>query len=49
MKELIRKLEALVEASKMVNQEMHGREDCKSCSLQESLEKLILEAKETKQ
>ena len=40
---LIDKLQALVKASKMLNLELHGREDCKSCTLQENLEVIIAE------
>ncbi len=43
-KDLIRKLEAMIEASKVINMEAHGRQDCKSCSLLEVLERTVKEA-----
>lgn len=38
---LIDKLKSLVKASKKLNLETHGREDCKSCTLMENLEVII--------
>lgn len=42
--ELIRKLKAMIEASEMLNLELHGRPDCKSCALREQLQELVAEA-----
>jgi len=43
MTKLIDELKMLVDMSKVVNMEKHGRQDCKSCSLQEQLEQIIAE------
>ena len=34
-------IKALIEAAKILNLELHGREDCKNCALLEQLETLI--------
>lgn len=39
------KLKALIEASEKLNLELHGRPDCKNCSLQEQLAELIKDNK----
>ena len=38
---LIDKLQSLVDVSKQINQEKHGRPDCKNCSVAELLQEII--------
>lgn len=45
--ELLQRLQDLVDISKSVHMEYHGRPDCKYCSLQEELERIIKEAQDT--
>ena len=39
--ELIKAIKALLELSKSVNMQYHGRPDCKSCGLDEGIEALL--------
>jgi len=34
-------IKALIEAAKILNLELHGREDCKNCALMEQLEEML--------
>lgn len=39
--QLIQKLQALIDMSKVVQMEQHGREDCKNCNIAEVLQEII--------